>query len=390
MAEPVNPVAPNCRIAMDGRMLVHGQPTGVGTYAQGLLHAHERIAAQPLILTDRPSLDDAAPLAGSRLMRWLRALWPLARRAVERTDGPQALLVAPDIFRLAQIHFDIFGRLLRVTVPGPPGIIHWTYPVPLRIDGWANLYTIHDVIPLQQPDLSPIDHRRHRRILDRITASATGVVTVSDASAADIARELDYPRTQIHNCGQAVEIARSSAALPAGLFPGQYLLTLGSVERRKNLDTLAQAYRLTGSTMPLVVAGPQGWHAPALDGPGIVRLPYLPEDQIRALLGHACALLMPSLAEGFGLPVVEAMALGTPVMTSAGGALEEVAGGGALLVDPHNSAAMAQALRRLIDDDALRLRLAEAGRRNARLFTLDRFAAKLAVLYAEAAPPTRT
>jgi glycosyltransferase involved in cell wall biosynthesis len=102
------------------------------------------------------------------------------------------------------------------------------------------------------------------------------------------------------------------------------------------------------------------------------------------LIANARALLFPSLAEGFGLPVVEAMALGTPVLTSDRGALAEIAGGAALTVDPTRVDAMAAALARLVSDDALVRALVDRGRVRAATFSTDRFVARLAAVYGNA------
>lgn len=368
---------------MDGRMLLQAGSTGVATYARGLRRALSLIAERPLVLVDRPGLDAAIPVAGGRSQRWLRALWPGAHNARLRSIRGDSLMVASDIFRTAQVHFDLYGRLLRIRMPGRPGIMHWTYPLPLMIEGWANLYTIHDVIPLLQPELTPIDQGRHRRLLRSIAGIAASIVTVSDTSAADIARALDCAKDRIRNCGQAVDGEPSRAALPGDLASKAYLLALGSVERRKNLDRLVEAYSASGVALPLVIAGPDGWQGELSHIPGVVRLPYLPRNQVSSLIGEAKALLMPSLAEGFGLPIVEAMALGTPVMTSRGGALEETAGNAALLVDPRDIGDMAAAIQRLVQDSAVGDGLAAAGLRNARRFTLARFAEQLTPLYEE-------
>jgi glycosyltransferase involved in cell wall biosynthesis len=371
-------------IAMDGRML-HRKTTGVGTYARALQQALTLVAGEPSIMIDHRS-HEADVSQSPRLMRWLRAA--LTRHGHAEWLSRSEFLVS-DIFRLSQIWFDIHRRLLPVHVPGPAGIMHWTYPVPLKLVGWKNLYTIHDLIPLTHRMLTSIDSHRHRRLLECITREAASIVTVSDASRDEIIALLGCSPARVINCGQAVSAVPQTGPLPAALVPGRYLLVTGSVESRKNIQTICSAYSSSGATIPLVVAGPDGWDAaglmPFLDQPGIVRLPYMPDEVIQALLANARALVMPSLAEGFGLPVAEAMALGTPVITSDRGALRETAGDAALLVDPDDEVAISMAIRRIVEDNALCTALSTAGRHNAQRFDLHNFAANLAKLHQQLA-----
>lgn len=373
----------NTRLAMDGRMFA-APPGGVATYARALRHAQRTIDPESLVLSD-DTRDPLRRIDHGRWPRRLRALVPRARTASDRgatIDHPADFHV-PDVFRLAQVYFDVHRRPLPVRVPGTPGLMHWSYPVPLRLVGWTNVYTIHDVIPLLHPSLSPIDPRRHRRLLRAIIRPGTEVVTVSDTARDDIVRVLGCDPATVTNCAQAVEPS-VAGALPAGLLPQAYMLVCGSVEPRKNIGAILAAHRRSGTTLPLVVAGRDGGRSnePGLEHASVLRLRDIDRGTIAALIANARMLLMPSLAEGFGLPVAEAMALGTPVITSAGGALEETAGGAALLVDPSDIDAIAGAIRRLVDDEGLRRELAARGLRNAGRFTPARFAARLAALYA--------
>lgn len=387
-AQNANPAAP-LRLCMDARMLVSAGGTGVSTYARQLRRAHATISDVRALLSDRPDLDQPAPSPFGRAGRWLRALVPATRQAIELSGAKCGeLLVAPDVFRMAQVYFDVHRRPLRVRVPGRPGIMHWTYPVPLTVVGWRNLYTVHDVIPLLHPELTHIDAGRYRRLLDRLADCAAGFIAVSETARAEIVQAVACPADFVVDCSLAVDAHSAHIAdLPAGIAPRGFLLACGTVETRKNLGRLLEAYQQSGITMPFVIAGPDGWGAADIARqveatPGALRLPYLDRTALHALINHARALVMPSLAEGFGLPIAEAMAVGTPVATSNRGALADTAGDAALTVDPLDVTALATALRRLASDDALCKVLAVAGRRNALRFTPTRFAERLTRAYA--------
>jgi glycosyltransferase involved in cell wall biosynthesis len=352
--------------------------TGVSTYARALAEAQRSI-------DPRASVLEATGDRG-RFGRWLRALVPLGITAHEEA---QHSLVARDAFRLAQVYFDVHGRPLEVRPPFGGGLIHWTYPVPLRVTGWHNVYTVHDAIPLLQPSLTQIGRARFKRLLQSLLTTADHVVTVSDAARRDIIKALDLSTDRVTNCSQPVAMkCEPGIGPPFGLASRKYLLLVGSVEPRKNVEAVLNAYCRAGSRLPLVVAGPRAagdgnrLEKLAAQTDGVVRLDYVDSSLLPALIAHARALLMPSLAEGFGLPVAEAMSLGTPVITSDGGALAETAGGAALLVNPLDIAAISAAIRAIECNEALALRLAAAGRRNAQRFTPDLFAARLGDLYA--------
>ena len=368
----------NRPLCTDARMLGRSG-SGVATYAAALRRAQLTLDPAGRLLTD--------PGGGGRAGRWGSALWPGTRTAVSVDEGSgQTDFTKRGLFRLAQVWFDVHRRLLPVRVPGPPGIMHWSYPVPLRLVGWANLYTVHDAIPLVAPELTPISRRRHARLLRGIAAEASHLVTVSAAARDEVTNALGLNSTQVVDCGQGVEALPAVAPLPADLRAGGYLLTVGSVEPRKNLTRLVEAWQVSGTALPLVLAGGDGWRSDSigLDArPGLVRLGEVSPATLGALLAHARALLMPSLAEGFGLPVVEAQAVGTAVLTSNRGALAEVAGAAALLVNPLDVGAIACGIRALVEDDALAAQLVATGRVNAGRFTPERFAERLASLYAQ-------
>jgi glycosyltransferase involved in cell wall biosynthesis len=170
-----------------------------------------------------------------------------------------------------------------------------------------------------------------------------------------------------------------------------YVLFCGTQEPRKNLRRVLEAFRrLDRTDVELVLAGPRGWKEDVTDGieslEGRVRsLGFVPPEDLDTLYAGASVVVYPSLAEGFGLPVLEAMAHGVPVVTSAGTATEEVAGAAALLIDPLDVDAIAGAMERALDDRELAASLGAAAKERAASFTWQRSAELVAAVYAEAA-----
>jgi len=353
--------------------------TGVATYARAVVSALEGAGYAPLVLDDatRGRFGDPAPWL-DRARRWT------AKRSAAsiRLSRDGRRLHARDIFRLAQARFDHAGKLLRLVAPGAGGIMHWTYPIPARIEGWINVYTVHDVIPLTHPGLSPINPERLRARLKAIAGSANRLVTVSETSRYAIVKALDLSPASVIDCGGAIPpIARGGGALPRDLVSDGYFLFCGMIEPRKNLPRIIAAWRASKSTRPLVIAGPDG--ADPIDLTGVIRVGFRPRAELLDLMAEARALIFPTLEEGFGLPVIEAMTLGTPVITSNRGALAETAGDAALRVDPEDEAAITAAIDRIDRDDALRRRLVERVRERAKVFSTIAFGRRLLTLYAD-------
>jgi glycosyltransferase involved in cell wall biosynthesis len=258
-----------------------------------------------------------------------------------------------------------------------------------------------------------LDNKRYFfRLIQQLVAKADHIVTVSEYSRRDIMALFKVPEQRITNTYQAVSlpaaaVARSNDEIAdeiTNLFelePGGYYLFIGALEPKKNVSRLIDAYAASGSRRPLVVAGGAGWQNEAdleriadtrfynyrvtettiSKFKRVRRIQYLPFPQIITLMRGARALLFPSLFEGFGLPVLEAMTLGTPVMTSNVTSLPEVAGDAALLVDPHDVSNMAAAIRRLDNDIDLLSHLSTLGQEQARLFSMENYVSRLAGVY---------
>lgn len=375
------------QIGVDAR-LAESVGTGVASYRRAIVLALAAVGRSTLDLRDvtvgrfgQPSTRIEA------LSRWCAASSSRPRKLFLRSsaDGA-ATLWRRDVFRLAHVHLRRHGTVLRLTPPRPVGVMHWTYPVPATVDGWINVHTVHDAIPMRRPDLSPVDPDRLKACLSAIAAQTDRIVTVSDWARRTILESMELPADMIVDCGGGLaELGGEGGSLPRGLKPGGYLLFCGLIEPRKNLALLAAAWKASACGMPLVVAGPDGAGCGALRGElesaGVLVLPYQDRTVLMDLIGQARAFVFPSLEEGFGLPVAEAMALGTPVLTSDRGALQEIAGGACLLVDPTDERAIVNGLRRIVADDALCAELAERGRIRARAFAPIAFGERLTGLY---------
>jgi glycosyltransferase involved in cell wall biosynthesis len=256
--------------------------------------------------------------------------------------------------------------------------------------------TIHDLLFLRFPDHYTWHSREVlRRGLDLARRDATLVICPSRATIAACEEAgINADRLRLVPWGVEVRTLNASEAAAVRKRYGierPYLLFCGTREPRKNLPRLLEAVRrLDNRDVELVLAGPAGWKGDVTDGSdgvgGRVRtLGFVPPEELGALYEGAELVVYPSLAEGFGLPVLEAMAHGAPVVTSAGSATEEVAGEAALLVDPLDTDAIASAIDRILDDSALAMSLREAARARATTFTWDRTADRVAAVYAEAA-----
>ncbi|TCU51470.1 glycosyltransferase involved in cell wall biosynthesis [Novosphingobium sp. PhB57] len=376
MPSDFRPILPIC---VDGRMLLDGGAgTGVGQYARTVIATLKANGVPTAIL------DDLGPSERrSRIAKFVAASRPWERVAVESRNG----FSARDVFREAQVFFDIYKRPMPIILPGKPGVMHWSYPLPVRAIGWRNLYTIHDVLPLDPAIPSPVNGLRLRRILNSLRRYGGNFATVTDAAHSQIVSKMGWPSDTVVCCHQGVDVSEAQdGILPPGLVPGAYLLYVGAVEARKNLHRLLQSYCESGIKTPLVISGPDGMDAQRINQciaatPGAIRLGLQSRKNVLRLIADARALVFVSLAEGFGLPVVEAMALGTPVLSADVPALVEVGGGATLLADPLNTTSLREAMIAIDLDAILRDRLSTLGSRRARYFTFGPYAQRLLSLY---------
>jgi glycosyltransferase involved in cell wall biosynthesis len=263
---------------------------------------------------------------------------------------------------------------------------YWPSPPRRRAGSPPAVMVVHDLAFRVRPREVPWQQRVYLgSIMSASLRRSAAVLTPSESTRKDLIE--NYP---IKGLAERVRVVPEgwslgevkAGPLPHGVQPG-FLLAVGTIEPRKNYPRLLAAYRLLkGRTTapPLVVAGQVGWaYGSALDElraeAGVHLLGHVSDSTLRALYKAASVLVFPSLYEGFGLPLLEAMAEGLPALVGNQGALPELAGDAALLVDPTDVEAIADGVENLLIDDGFRARLADAGRSRAAGFSWDGAAA---------------
>jgi len=240
-------------------------------------------------------------------------------------------------------------------------------PVPLVV-------TVLDLAVLRHPGTFNQWTRRYSRLaVPRVAQAARRIIAISEFTRRELVELLHVPEEKI----RVVPVGVGETFSAEGpLAEGEYVLAVGTLEPRKNLARIEEAARRAG--MKLRVAGATGWGGIHADG----WLGEVSDDELARLYRGAACLVYASLYEGFGIPVLEAMACGTPVVTSAGGATEETAGGAAVLVDPRDPSAIAAGIESAV---ARRDELRRLGLERARAFGWAEIAAKTWAVYEEAA-----
>jgi glycosyltransferase involved in cell wall biosynthesis len=241
--------------------------------------------------------------------------------------------------------------------------------------------TVHDLAVLRHPETFNRWTRTYSRlVLPRVARAATRLIAVSEFTKRELVELLEVPPEKVRVIPNAVGEPFTSEGDSAA---GDYVLAVATLEPRKNLPRLVEGYRRAGlNGLPLLVAGAAGWGDVRVGGDGVRLLGEVSDDELARLYRGARAVAYVSLYEGFGLPVLEAMACGAPVVATQNDALAEVSGGAAVLVDPLDPDSIASGLVEAIDR---REELRPLGLARARVFDWRKVARETVAVYREAA-----
>jgi glycosyltransferase involved in cell wall biosynthesis len=361
------------RIGIDFRAAMT-QPCGIGRYAReltrGLLSLREDFQLVLYASTRYGNLGDQIP------------------RAIR--EHPRAHLIERRLPAKALKALAFLPGFQLRTITGPMALLHHTDLTYLPVRGITEIVTVHDLAYEVSAAFHGQDFRREvgQRVRNAVERAAM-IIVPSDHTRQDLVQRygVDPERVRVIPHGvdhvtRAVEETDSSdAQLPsAKVFEHPYALHVGTIEPRKNLVRLLLAFEQVARRQPkvqLVLAGPDGWmteefdtaleRSPARDR--VIRLGAVSDAVLRDLYQRARMMVYPSLYEGFGLPIGEAMVLGVPVITSTRSSTQEVGGDAALLVHPEDERGIADCMERLFEDDALCTTLERRGRERARELT---------------------
>ncbi len=411
-------------------LILDASPLGIGFYHPEAKTGVSRVVEElvrGLWESKEVNFSVVAPSHVSETQRYIRTLFgadgpPLANGPADRRWASLENAVLKPLEPTSQSSKMIRAGLEQIRQvlgmkPGPMPVNKWPtgtiyhspfFPIPTEVGQSRHLHpvmTIHDLIPLQRPDWFREGEQTVRQVIDSLTPD-THVVCVSEATRTDFlnhthfnpeqvttiplaaSRELFYPVT---DPDRIAEVQRRF-----GITGGGYILSLATFEPRKNIDHLIRSFaRLVQErTIPddfnLVLVGTKGWKTEQIMSEisrvdhlqsRIILTGFVPDEDLAPLYSGALAFVYPSLYEGFGLPPLEAMQCGLPVITSNQSSLPEVVGDAALLVPPTDSDALCQALLTLINSSSVRTELAQRALERASLFSWERFIREHILLY---------
>jgi glycosyltransferase involved in cell wall biosynthesis len=314
--------------------------TGIGNYTLGMLEGMAEAAGGRHELV---AFSVAGPRGTGRIKEALGAL-----------DVDRRQIVMPPSSHTWRTAWSRLGFPKVERLAGKLDVFHfsdWMYPAQ---SGGLRTTTVYDLSPIHHPEwVATRTRRMHGRKYANAATTSDLIFAISKFTAEDVAKTLRFPRERIHVAHPGVH-PRYSPEGPKAVRDAPYVLAVATLEPRKNLERLAAAFALVRAKRPeleLVVAGaPVTWAEQKLAGDAVTALGFIPDEQLPDLYRGASVFAYPSLFEGFGIPVIEAMASGTPVVTSSDPSLDEAAGDAAVRADPKSPEAIATSIERALDE----------------------------------------
>jgi glycosyltransferase involved in cell wall biosynthesis len=342
--------------------------TGIGWYLYHLLHEIAKHDDVELYLFGDARVTDLGPTLQADLPPAARLCWFDLRGRGLVSGRWRALTAAAYVVWMKLIDVDVmFGA-------------NYFLPRLLGAVARRRVITIHDLTYKRFPDLlqketlANLDYQMAREL-----AHADAVICVSESTREDLLHFYDIDPSRAITIHSGLNVPTPDSRLPTPDLPPRYILFVSTIEPRKNLDVLLDAYARLRSRGAydgaLVVVGRVGWKAEStrvrLRVPGVHHLDYLPAEQLAAVYRSAELFVFPSLYEGFGFPLLEAMAYGVPSIAARSSSLPEIGGDAALYFEPRDAHALEAQIERVLTDTPLREHLAAAGRLRAAQFRWD-------------------
>ena len=305
------------------------------------------------------------------------------------------ILNLEECYKIANIVYRISGVKTKITTPKKVDIWHATYPLPIMIKRSKKITTIADLVPLRLP-YSTLDDKPsyYRTIKDSISDSAI-IITISEHSKKDILEIFNIRPDKIYITYPPITLRTyptneekiSIFLKKYDLVFHKYILFVGAIEPRKNIGKLIDAYSMIDTDMPLIIVGKRAWlwedEISGRNLEGVRLLEYVSTEGLGYLYSSAYCFVFPSLYEGFGLPPLEAMTFGCPVITSKLSSLPEVCGDAALYANPYDVYDIKEKIEDLLGNLQLRDKLSKAGQERAKLFSMENYTKQLYEAYSK-------
>lgn len=314
------------------------------------------------------------------------------------------LLNSPSIYRISQAYSFFLSRNLQLKLPKDVDIFHLTCPLPISALKIPKVVTVHDIIPLVAPASTTVNLRHYCSMVKTSISDASMIFAVSETAKNDLINFYNISDDKVHVTYQSVDIPKEYRDLNSkdiSLYLQKvykdrikyknYFLFYGAVEPKKNVEQIINAFSRANTDFPIVIVGKNGWLHNEVDRlvakmprSKVLRIPYLPFSELMFLLKGARGLVFPSFYEGFGLPVLEAMQMGCPVITSNVSSLPEVGGDAVHYVDPYDVKSISDAIEKFCDDSEYVEDLITKGYVQSQKFSSDNYLARLQAGYQKA------